>query len=192
MTDCCKTPAEPTKPKDRLLCPQCGCEGQPVGWATVQALLKPDALSIVNRCQYAFCETPHCPVVYFAADGTQLTKEHVRVQVGLKETENPVLVCYCFHMTERLIHEEVQRTGRSSASARIRAEVKAGYCRCEVENPSGRCCLGNVIRVEQQATAERNGRGHTVTESSKQKSASHSRIREWEDDQCLKTPITIS
>lgn len=190
MTDCCKPLGEPKRQEDRLLCHQCGREGQPVDRTTIDALLKPESLSQVNGGQYAFCETPSCPVVYYAANGTQLTKEHVRVRVGLKETENPVLVCYCFHVTERLIHEEVQRTGRSSASARIRAEVKARHCRCEVENPSGRCCLGEVIRTEKRAAAERNGRGHAFTETSKQKSASHSRIGEEEHAQCLKAPIT--
>lgn len=153
MTDCGKTPAEPTKPGDRLLCPQCGREGQPVDQTTVQALLRTEALGEVRSKEYVFCETPTCPVVYSAADGTQFRKEQVRVRVGLKETEDPVPVCYCFGVTERMIHEEIQGTGRSSASARIRAEVKAGNCRCEVENPSGRCCLGEVIQAEKQATA---------------------------------------
>lgn len=157
MSDCCKTLGEPTKPGDRSLCHQCGRVGQPVDRTTVQALLKPEALGMVNGSQYAFCETPNCPVVYSAADGTQLKKEQVRVRVGIKETEDPVPVCYCFHVTERMIHEEIQRTGQSSASTRIRAEVKAGHCRCEVENPSGRCCLGEVIRAEKHATANIKG-----------------------------------
>jgi len=114
-------------------------------------------MSQVNGSQYALCETPSCPVVYYAADGTEFEKNQVRVRVGLKETEDPVMMCYCFRVTERMIREEVQRTGRSSASARIRAEVKEGNCRCEVQNPSGRCCLGDVIRAEKQATAEIKG-----------------------------------
>lgn len=163
MTNCCKTPAEPVKPEDRLLCPQCGREGQPVDRTTVQALLKREALGLVNGSQYVFCETPACPVVYSAADGMQFTKEHVRVRVGLKETEDPVPVCYCFGVTERMIDEEVQqKTGRSSASTHIRTEVKAGHCRCEVENPSGQCCLGEVIRAEKRAVAKRTRSEHAV------------------------------
>jgi hypothetical protein len=154
MTDCCKTYWEPTQTGNRVLCPRCGRGGQPVDQITVQALLKPEALGEVNGSQYALCETPNCPVMYYAADGTQFKKEQVRVRVGLKETEDPVPVCYCFGVTERMIHEEIQRTGWSSASARIRAEVKEGNCRCEVENPSGRCCLGEVIRTEKRAATE--------------------------------------
>ncbi|MEK7763245.1 MAG: hypothetical protein AAB433_16850 [Nitrospirota bacterium] len=165
MSDCCKRPAEPTKPGDRVLCPHCGREGQPVDRTTVQALLKSEALGEVNGSQYAFCETPHCPVVYYAADGTEFEKNQVRGRVGLKETEDPVPVCYCFGVTERMIHEDIQRTGRSSAFARIRAEVKAGNCRCEVENPSGRCCLGEVRQAEKRAAAERTGSEHAVARS---------------------------
>lgn len=165
MIDCCKAPGESQRQGDHLRCRQCGYEGQPVGRITVQALLKPEARGEVNGSQYVFCETPTCPVVYYAADGTRLRKEQVRVRVGLKETEDPVPVCYCFGVTERMIHEEVRRTGQSSASARIRAEVKAGNCRCEVENPSGRCCLGDVIRAEKRAATESKGKDPAVARS---------------------------
>ncbi len=157
MSTCCKTLGEPKRQGDRLLCPHCRREGRPVDRTTVQALLKPESLSQVNGTEYAFCGTPHCPVVYYAADGTEFKKNQVRVRVGLKETEDPLLVCYCFGVTERMIREDVQRTGRSSASARIRAEVNAGNCRCEVENPAGRCCVGEVIQAEKRAAVESTG-----------------------------------
>lgn len=165
MTDCCNPLGEPKRQEDRLRCPHCGREGQPVDRTTVQALLKPEALGMVNGGQYAFCETPDCPVVYYAADGPAFEKHHVRVRVGLKETEDPVTVCYCFGVTERMIREDIQRTGRSSASARIRLEVKEGHCRCEVENPSGRCCLGEVRQAEKRAAAEIKGKGRAFARS---------------------------
>ena len=157
MSDCCKVPVGTNKGK-ALLCRQCGREGKPVGRITLQALLKPEMLGVVNGSHYRFCETPDCPVVYYADDGTQFRKDQIRVRVGLKETEDPIPVCYCFGVTEQMIRDEVQRTGQSTASARIRAEVKVGNCRCEVENPSGRCCLGEVIRAEKRAASESKGR----------------------------------
>lgn len=159
MIDCCKLPAESANRGSRLLCPQCGREGQPVERTTVQALLKPEAQVELNENRYRFCETRNCPVVYYDGNGPRFGKEQLRVRVGVKETEDPVPVCYCFGVTERMIHEEVQQTGRSSASARIRAEVKEGNCRCAVENPSGRCCLGEVIRAEKRAAIEIRGKG---------------------------------
>jgi predicted metal-binding protein len=155
MSDCCKTPAEPTSnPGSRFLCQQCGCPGKPVERITVEALLKSEALGAVTGSRYRFCETPDCPVVYYGEDGTQFKKDQIRVRVGLKETEDPVQLCYCFGVTDRMIREEMERTGRSRVAIRIRAEVQAGACRCEVENPSGRCCLGEVRQAEKRAAAE--------------------------------------
>lgn len=154
MSDCCRTTVKPGGQAPASSCPQCGREGRPVDRITVQALLKPEMRGAVNGSRYLFCETADCPVVYYAADGVQFRKDQVRVRVGLKETEDPIPVCYCFGVTERMVHEEIRRTGRSTAAIRIRAEVKAGNCRCDVENPSGRCCLGEVIRAEKQAAAE--------------------------------------
>ncbi len=33
----------------------------------------------------------------------------------------------------------------------IAREIKAGHCACEVKNPSGRCCLGDVRAYEKRA-----------------------------------------
>ena len=118
---------------------------------TVESLVQPKLRDGLNGVTYVFCETPTCPVVYYSADGVRVLKQQLRVRVGIKETDDPIPACYCFGVTERMIHEEIEQTGRSTASARIRAEVRAGNCRCEVENPSGRCCLGEVIQAEKQA-----------------------------------------
>lgn len=151
MDDCCRTlqPGPVQKRPER--CDFCKQRGKPVTRDTVEALIKPEFRDTVNGRTYAFCETPTCPVVYYTADGSQVLKTQLRVRVGLKETEDPIPVCYCFHVTERMIREEVARTGRLTASARIRAMVKSGNCRCEVENPSGRCCLGEVTAAETRA-----------------------------------------
>ena len=48
-------------------------------------------------------------------------------------------------------------TGRSTIAERIAAEVKAGNCACEVKNPSGKCCLGDVTRTVQDCVRAFNG-----------------------------------
>jgi len=155
MADCCKVrPAATTEPTKGVPCQQCGRPGKPVDRITVDALLKPELRAGLNGTRYVFCETSDCPVVYFALDGTRFTKDQIRVRVGLKETEDPILVCYCFGITERMIQDEIERAGRSTAGTRIRAEVKVGNCRCEVENPSGRCCLGDVAKVEKSVAVQ--------------------------------------
>jgi len=37
--------------------------------------------------------------------------------------------------------------GKSTVARRIMVEVEAGRCACEVKNPSGKCCLGDVTRT---------------------------------------------
>ena len=73
------------------------------------------------------------------------------VQGGVKEKEDPIPVCYCFGFTRKDIGDEMARTGKSTAAERIKAEVRAGNCACEVKNPSGKCCLGGVARSLQDA-----------------------------------------
>ena len=63
-------------------------------------------------------------------------------------------VCYCFGYTEKSIRDEIEQTGASTATASITAEVKAGRCACEVRNPKGSCCLGDVARVERRIASE--------------------------------------
>jgi hypothetical protein len=47
-----------------------------------------------------------------------------------------------------MILKEIQETGKSSYSTWIAKEVKYGNCACDVRNPSGKCCLGDIKRVE--------------------------------------------
>jgi hypothetical protein len=134
-------------------CPVCGKKGRSVEQVTLEHLLLPEALTrLKRRGVYRFCETPTCDVVYFSSDGTSLfRKTDMTVRVGLKETGNPIPVCYCFGYTERMIAKEIEATGRTTIPDRIRAEVKAGNCRCEMTNPRGSCCLGDVSRAVTKA-----------------------------------------
>jgi hypothetical protein len=128
-----------------------------VARGTVEALVETERRDGLTGEAYCFCETPTCLVVYYSGEGAQVLKQQLRVRVGIKETDDPILLCYCFGVTERMIYDEIKQTGRSTASARIRAEVRAGNCRCEMENPSGRCCLGEVAQAEKRAVLEEEG-----------------------------------
>ncbi len=86
-------------------------------------------------------------MVYFDRAGGVIEKSQVRVRVGIKETEDPIPVCYCFGFTQEDIFEEIHAIGITRIPDKIRAEVKAGNCACEINNPSGSCCLGDVNRA---------------------------------------------
>jgi len=44
--------------------------------------------------------------------------------------------------------------GHSTAQAMITQEVKAGRCACEIKNPAGICCLGDITRAVQAVMAQ--------------------------------------
>ena len=153
MANCCKLSPTTGSQKSTGLCLHCDTKGKPVGRQTVDALVRSELRDTFDGEAYAFCPTPTCSVVYYSPEGGEILKQDLRVRVGIKETDDPIPVCYCFGITKRMIQEEIERTGFSTASARIRAEVKTDNCRCEVESPSGRCCLSDVIQAEKRALA---------------------------------------
>jgi len=136
-------------------CPVCGEKGKKVDSLTVKAMLSV-SLAEVRDTPYRFCRTPDCEVVYFAADGGQtFTRAQVREAVYQKEPHNPeVFVCYCFRHTPASIRAEWLRTGQSTVVEQINAGIAAGQCACDIRNPQGSCCLGNVSQVVKQVTQE--------------------------------------
>lgn len=147
MKNCC---CEVHETKDCTgICKKCGNAGKQILEITLRSMLKEHALeAIENPNGFYFCETPTCGVVYFN-NGRQiyLHKEDVKVRVGIKETENPVPVCYCFGWTQERIFEQIRQLGNSTAVQEIGAKIKADGCACDIKNPSGRCCLGEVNKA---------------------------------------------
>jgi len=125
-------------------CPNCKQKGRPVEGQTVKSMLAV-SLRAVRDVDSLFCRTRDCPVVYFTADGTQtFTTGDVRERVYQKEPDSDdVLVCYCFGHT---LGEIRAATGEFALAIveNINAGIKAGQCACDLRNPQGSCCLGNV------------------------------------------------
>lgn len=116
---------------------------------TVKALLRPGALARLSAHEHRFCGTPECPVVYFGHEEV-FGREELTVAVFQKEPRGARIVCYCFAITEKDIRREILDTGRATASDRITGLVKADRCACEVKNPQGSCCLGNVAETTKE------------------------------------------
>jgi hypothetical protein len=125
-------------------CPECGKAGKAVQGQTVKGLLSV-SLREVHNIQYLFCRTETCPVVYFSTDGDQyFTVEQVRERVYQKEPEvNDVLICYCFRRTVGELRA-VSREKHIAIVDDINTGINAGQCACDLRNPQGSCCLGNV------------------------------------------------
>jgi hypothetical protein len=148
----CCTPL--AKPKAATACPACGIEGKPVKPVTLRSLLHPHLRPQVRDEVYRFCASQDCALVYYSADGSQVfTRDDLTVRVGLKERSAPRPLCYCFNHSAESIQEEWTRTGKTTVVDTIKAELKAGGCRCEVTNPAGGCCLGDVIKEVKALTS---------------------------------------
>lgn len=136
-------------------CVTCGQKGKKVDIITLKAMLDVSLLALCDG-PYLFCATAACSTVYFAADGLQsYTKEQIRVRVYQKEPgDEAVLVCYCFYHSPATIRAELLATGGSTVVKEIAGGLKAGQCACEVRNPQGSCCLGNVRAVVKRVMNE--------------------------------------
>jgi len=142
---CCEAP-KPTvvgKPP----CPRCGTSGRPVPDVTLHTLLDPEVAKPLLAVERWFCPTTGCDVLYYGADGRLVEKSAAKVRVGIKETEDPVPLCYCFGFTLADIRREIAETGGCTIPARIAAAMRESGCQCEAKNPSGACCLGDVAKA---------------------------------------------
>lgn len=156
MSSCC-TPTGCTTDQQAAtdLCPSCGNKGLSVDQVTLKALLTAGGLRRGVPPSPRFCSTPLCSIVYFDnAVPVQFSESDVLVPVHSKHPDDQAVpVCYCFGHTPEAIRDEIMRTGASSTTKNVSAEVKAGHCACEVRNPKGACCLGDLSRVELEASA---------------------------------------
>lgn len=151
---CClvteKTPA-PAKAE----CPSSKTSSRKVQRRTLEHLLKAEKVGSIHNVQYYYCTDPDCRVVYFSNEAVpEFTVDDVEVKVFVKDNGDDVNVCYCFDWTRGRINEQIVKTGKSTASLEIAKEVKAGNCACDVKNPKGECCLGDINTFAKQVIQE--------------------------------------
>ncbi|SRR5581483_1489792 len=163
MSGCCSTTTDAacSLPESKPgFCPACGQKGKSVATLTVKNLVL-DHTRVAATASYSFCRTRDCAVVYFSDHG-MFHKSDLKVRVGIKEQEDPIPLCYCFGYTRENVRSDIEEHGATEIPERIKAEVQGGFCACEVKNPSGDCCLGNVVKAIQEV---RNKLAHAATRS---------------------------
>ncbi len=132
-------------------CPQSGTKGRKVPVVTLKSILRPDSLvRLTPDVQHYFCSDAGCEVAYFSVNGTYHRHE-LKVPVYQKDDGADVPVCYCFGWTRTTIADTAALGEEDAIAPSISAHIKAGRCGCEVNNPQGACCLGNVTREVQAA-----------------------------------------
>ena len=137
-------------------CPTNSQPGKRIDTLTVKALLARPLTDIVAS-EFFFRRDPDCPTVYYSADGAQLFAEaDLREKVFQKHPfEDDVFACYCFRHTAGTIRSEVHSLGASSVPDAINAGIQADKCACDIRNPQGSCCLGDVRSLVKSLQAAR-------------------------------------
>lgn len=142
MDSCCKETIEKKKMLNE--CPICLQKGKSVPLITLKALVLPTAMETIDpESSYSFCTNSSCEVVYYS-DRQTIVKDMIKVPVFQKDHVLSVPVCYCFGWTRERLMQAVQEN--QQPTDHISEQVKANRCGCEVNNPQGSCCLGNVSK----------------------------------------------
>ncbi|MFC0211200.1 (2Fe-2S)-binding protein [Paenibacillus chartarius] len=141
--DCC-TPSNNLKTSKTTSCPSCGEKGKSVPLITLKSLLIASFLETIEPDNtYYFCPNPSCNTVYFSGTHSQTFEENaLKVSVFQKNSGMGVPVCYCFNWTRERLFQAISDNQRPIEQ--IKKHVQSNRCGCEVNNPQGACCLGNV------------------------------------------------
>lgn len=144
MSHCCLN----TPKAEIRSCPLCQHKGKPIQSSTLKSQLKPQAMRKITSEHYFFCKTPACKIVYFN-ETSQFRTVDVREKVFQKDPSPDCYVCYCFGFTRSDILKDTEAEEPGIAQ-QISAWTTDKKCACELRNPQGSCCLGNVKQVQKK------------------------------------------
>jgi hypothetical protein len=167
VSECCSAKEVDETPASR--CARCMGLGTAVDLLTIRVLLTDQALGRLQPGRHRFCPEPICDVVYFDERGAVFTTADLRVAVWQKERPGLRTICYCFGENERGIQAEVDGSGQSDAVGRVRQHIAAGRCACEVRNPRGVCCLGDLVTAVKRAMEAAHGTSQPTPSSAKRR-----------------------
>ena len=144
MSNCCTPQPKQAATATLTACPTSAGKGKRVNLTTLKSLLTPEALATLDPApQYFFCPDAACDTVYFSSAGTY-EQQHIKVPVFQKSDHADVPVCYCFAWTRASLADALAKNQGEAVPAQIAEHVRAGRCSCDVNNPQGSCCLGNI------------------------------------------------
>lgn len=142
MSECCSSNdcnvAHPKKQR----CPINGHECSEVSVRTITHHIKEAWSWQPTGHRYFFCDDPACEVVYFSEDGSTILKSQLRTQVGVKETQDDMPLCYCFGISR------LDFLNNPATRDFVVTQTKTAQCSCDTSNPSGRCCLKDFSKSD--------------------------------------------
>ncbi|MEQ6353371.1 (2Fe-2S)-binding protein [Lysinibacillus sp. M3] len=146
MGNCCSSPKKNSN-ANTIICPSCKNKAKNIQLITIKSMLKPSVLESINAMEnHYFCSTKGCHVVYFDTRNKEYTLSAIKISVHQKDDSLSTPVCYCFDWTKEKIKHNVETKLTPNPLEHIRENIKENRCGCEVNNPQGSCCLGNVTK----------------------------------------------
>jgi hypothetical protein len=109
-------------------------KGKPAAVLTVKSLVR-DHTRVPASVSYSFCRTADCEVVYFSPQAV-FKKADLKVQVGIKETSDPIPLCYCFDYSREDVRRAIESAGSTTILEEIKAEVQAGFAPAKSRTPA--------------------------------------------------------
>jgi hypothetical protein len=152
--DCCSNGVIVASESTLSACQICGNAGRMVAKQTVVHQVKSERLPTVGDADYKFCSSADCDVIYYSAHGNVFTTADVREMVTSKTKDDDRPLCYCFGFTEGNIRREIALMGESNVPAQVSQFIKEKLCACEIRNPSGVCCLGEINKTVKRLTVQ--------------------------------------
>jgi len=137
MSDCCSVSnqSQTNHFPPKYQCPVNRKEYKEVSKTTILHHIKSPWSWAEKEQGYYFCDDPNCDVVYFGEDDSVIPVSELRTSVGVKSSNIDAIICYCFGINKKTCVQNPELKGY------ILAKTKAKECACEIQNPSGKCCL---------------------------------------------------
>ncbi|MGL1937356.1 MAG: hypothetical protein OCD01_20190 [Fibrobacterales bacterium] len=155
MSCCSDTNCTPQPGKSKA-CPTCNNQAKGVELKTVRLHVKKPWATHLAEENYYYCKTLSCPTVYFNDSGAILTQQDLRRTIGVKDTTSNRQICYCYNVTLQDLLDEDAAGNTGAIKHYVASQSKAGTCACDVNNPSGKCCLVDfpkeIVLPEEQST----------------------------------------
>jgi hypothetical protein len=101
----------------------------------------------ISDTPHYFCSQSGCEIVYFGSGGQRFTAEALRQPVGQKSEDAARTICYCFDIR---FSDLTDAASAKRCRDFVIEETRNKVCACEQRNPSGRCCLRDFPKQEEQ------------------------------------------
>lgn len=156
MSNSCGCSCKGACDNETLKCPVCGKDAVKVTMPLVDNLLKPDKKNeFVKDDKYFLCMDSECQVSYFNRKGKPVFMAvDLKVPLWYKKDAKKRIACYCNNITFDQVREQVIEGGKKSWKEIVGAYRKNPICKCNLLNPTGKCCTSAFYDVVNKALKE--------------------------------------